>query len=245
MNLKGRLKLIADKIPKCNILCDIGTDHGYIPVYAVKNKLCNKALACDVKKGPLKFAEANVKKYGFEKIIDIRQGDGLEPVNENESDVVVIAGMGGELIKNILDNGIEKAKKAKRLILQPMNSIDEVRKWLYANGFDIIDEELINEGEKIYNVIIANWTGINKNVDMINFYIGEKLIEKKDPLLTKLLKRKINQIQNVLKQIENIQNNSNCFEDVLNEKSENLHVKENLNYLLDNYTKILYLMEEN
>lgn len=262
MKLKGRLKLIADKIPECNVLCDIGTDHGYIPVYAVLNNLCRKAIACDVKKGPLQFAKENIRKYDLEKIIEVRCGDGLEPIRADEADVIIIAGMGGTLIKNILNKGIEKAKAVKSLIIQPMNSLDEVRRWLYSNSFEIADEELVNEGEKIYNVIMANWTGVRNSVREVDYHIGRKLVEKKDRLLPKLLERKIKQTQHILSQMENksvkdaSKNLGNDIDKEIKkiddkEADKDIYkndlcddIKKDLIYMLNNYKKMLDSLED-
>jgi tRNA (adenine22-N1)-methyltransferase len=198
MELKGRLKLIAHKTPVCNILGDIGTDHGYIPIYLVKNNTCKRAIACDIRKGPLLAAANNVKSFGMEEHIETRLGDGLKPLNENEAQVIIIAGMGGYLISKILTDGFSKAKTADALILQPMNEINTLREWLYANGFEIYDEELINEGEKIYNVICTRWTGEIKELDRVYYHVGQKLVERKGPLLDRLLQRRIGQLEKII-----------------------------------------------
>jgi tRNA (adenine22-N1)-methyltransferase len=93
MKLNKRLMMIAGKIPKCHTLADIGTDHAYIPIYAVKNQLCEKALAADLREGPLKMALENIRRCGTADKIEIRLGNGLEPIIYNEIDVIVVAGM--------------------------------------------------------------------------------------------------------------------------------------------------------
>lgn len=203
MELKGRLKLIADLTPKCNIVCDIGTDHAYIPIYLVMNKKCQRALACDVRKGPIGFAEKNIAEYGLSQYISTRIGYGLEPLEDNEVDVVVIAGMGGLLIKEILEKGFGKAKRANALIIQPMNAIELVRRWLCENGFDIFDERLAKEEEdRIYTAMAVKWTGEVKIKDEVYYYIGEKLFENKDPLLPELIKKKIGQMDKIILEME-------------------------------------------
>ncbi|NJD04175.1 MAG: SAM-dependent methyltransferase, partial [Ruminiclostridium sp.] len=153
MDLKGRLGAIAEKIPQCGTLADVGTDHAYIPIFAVKNSMCRKAIAADVKSGPVGIAARNIKRYGYEKRIETRLGYGLEPITEAESDVIVIAGMGGILIREIIEKSIEKAQIARVLILQPMNMAEVLRKWLNENGFEIFDETLAEESDKIYNIL--------------------------------------------------------------------------------------------
>ncbi len=218
MDLKGRLALIAGKVEKSNTVADIGTDHAYIPIYLVENGVCKTAIASDVKKGPVKAATANIKAARLDKKIKTRLGNGLETISENEADVIIIAGMGGILVSDILDAGMNRAKEAKSLILQPMNRPDEVRKWLADNDFEIFDEELCAEGEKIYNVICARHlrpnSGTESRPDRIAdkhsgisesayFHIGKKLIEKNDPLLGKLLKKKIRQLDKAINEMNN------------------------------------------
>jgi tRNA (adenine22-N1)-methyltransferase len=198
MEIKGRLKLIADKIPRCGILADIGTDHAYIPVYAVLNDITKKALATDIRSGPVEIAQKNIRKYGLQQNIEARLGNGLDPVSGQETDVIVIAGMGGVLIQEILRNGIEKAKKAGLLILQPMNAVEVIRKWLNENGFEIIDEALAMEESKLYNVICSKWTGRCSEFDEYDYYMGNKLINGSDPLLKNYLEKKLNQLEVVI-----------------------------------------------
>jgi len=204
MLLKGRLKLIADMVPECAMLCDVGTDHAYIPIYVVQNKKCRKAVASDVKEGPVLSARKNVDAYGLTESIEVRMGNGLEPLKENEADVIVIAGMGGILIREILTRDIEKVRKANSIILQPMNAIEVVREWLYENGFYIYDEGLAKEGYKIYNVIAAKWKGLAEKTDEIYYHIGKRLIEKKDPLLVKYLNNRIGQIEKTINEMDNM-----------------------------------------
>lgn len=198
MELKGRLKLIGDKVPKCRILCDVGTDHAYIPIYLAQKGICEKAIASDVRKGPIEIADENIKKVSLENVIECRLGNGLDTLEEHEADVIVIAGMGGALIAEILEKGFIKAKKAACLVLQPMKAPEVLRQWLYLNGFDITDEELIVEENKIYNVIVARWTGAIREQEPIFLLIGEKLMEKQDPLLTRLLKRNIRILDKII-----------------------------------------------
>ncbi len=202
MEIKGRLKLIADKIPNCRVLCDVGTDHAYIPVYLVKNRRCGRAVACDIGIGPLNAAKQNIKLFGLETFIDARLGYGLEPLLPGEADAIVIAGMGGTLINNILEKGFEAVKRASWLVLQPMNAAELVRKWLYSRGFEIYDEELASEGSKLYGVICSRWTGNRREPDEIYYYIGEKLISRRDPLLEKYIERKRSQLKNALKELQ-------------------------------------------
>lgn len=202
MELKGRLKAIAGEVQTCDIVSDIGTDHAYIPIYLVGNRICRKAIATDVREGPIRIAQKNINEHRLENLIETRVGDGLIPIRPEEIDTVIIAGMGGLLIRDILEESMDKARKATRLILQPMNAIEVVREWLYKNGFQISSEILAGEGNKIYNIMSARWTGEPTEKDQVYYYIGEKLIERKDPLLEKYINRKIRQFDSIISGME-------------------------------------------
>lgn len=204
MELSGRLKLIAQMVPECNIVCDIGTDHAYIPIYLLNNKKCKKAIASDIRVGPINVAKKNIEKYKLLDKIEMRVGDGLDVIKKNEEDVIIIAGMGGILIKEILEKNIDKAKKAKILILQPMYAVEVIHEWLCNNGFEVYDEKLVKEEYKIYDVIVTKWTGKIQKKDTLYYYIGERLFENKDPLLKIHIKNKIKQLDKIINEMENI-----------------------------------------
>ncbi len=205
--LKGRLKLLADKVPKCNVAADIGTDHAYIPIYLIQHGVCKKAIASDVKIGPVKVAEKNINLYKMNNQIETRLGSGLDTICENEADTIIIAGMGGTLLTELLKANAQKACTATSLILQPMNDLDVVRKWLFENKFDIYDEELAAEGEKVYCVISAKYDGNDRSCEEFQLHVGEKLILKEDPLLLKYCEIKVKQIDRVLGQLEDMEDN--------------------------------------
>jgi len=192
-HMKQRLNKIVDMIPECEILVDIGTDHAYVPIEAIRRKKCKRAIASDVRKGPILAAGKNIRSFNLEDRIETRLGDGLRPVETEtlHNSVIVIAGMGGILIRNILKNGVEKAEKAKMLLLQPMNAVEVLRKWLGENGFEICDEELVEEDGKIYVVLSVKWIGETRDIPLLYRFIGQKLVEKKDPLLKKYLQRQV------------------------------------------------------
>ena len=198
MKLSGRLGMIAENIPKCRIISDIGTDHAFIPIYAVENGLCERALAADLRKGPLEMAEANISKHGLGSSIEIRLGNGLEPIRADECDVIVIAGMGGQLIRDILCSAPEKSSRASMLLLQANNAVDALRKWLYENGYDILEEKLVSDAGKLYCLIKAKWTGIPVIKDEFDYYIGEKVFEGNDTLLGPYLLKKLKELEMII-----------------------------------------------
>ncbi|MCK9479434.1 MAG: class I SAM-dependent methyltransferase [Firmicutes bacterium] len=188
MKLPPRLAAVASFVPPCKMLADIGTDHAYIPIYLVKRGIALHAVASDIVKGPADIAAANIKKHGLHDKISVVVGSGLDKIPQ--SDVIVIAGMGGKIICEILQEGLPVARKAKCIVLQPMTAISEVRRFLYAKSFTIYDEAIAKEGDKLYNIIAVK-KGKTKVEDDLYYYIGEKLIENEDKLLGQLIQKKI------------------------------------------------------
>ena len=153
LKLNPRLAKIAELLPNCQCLADIGTDHAYIPIYAL---LCGKtrcAIASDINRGPVDRADTNARLFGVEDKLSLRLGAGLETINPSEAEVIVIAGMGGILISDILEKSKAVALSSKYLILQPMTAAKELREYLCANSFSIEREDLVAEEDKIYNIL--------------------------------------------------------------------------------------------
>lgn len=173
-----RLNMIISHID-AKTVADIGTDHAYIPVQLALGKRAEKIIATDLNKGPLDAALSNVKANDCEEIVECRLGSGLSPLDVGECDTIVIAGMGGELISSILAEGESVAKSADTLLLQPMNSQDTLRKFLVENGYEIIGEDLMVEGFKVYNLIIARKGSMLFAADEIELHLPERLYKHK------------------------------------------------------------------
>jgi len=150
-----RLLAILNQIGECDCLCDIGTDHAFLPILAVQNKIAKRAIASDVKFGPLKIAEKNIVESGLQDRISVVKSDGFREFQPGEFDIAVIAGMGGHLISDILGASPDVARSCRKLILQPMMDIPFCREWLFQNKFDIIDEVLAIDEHKVYVIITA------------------------------------------------------------------------------------------
>lgn len=153
--LNPRLLKIARLLPKSRVIADIGTDHAYIPVWAVSNGVSEFAIASDINKGPLDRAAQNVSAFALSDKISLRLGAGLSTVSPAEADTIVVAGMGGMLISNILDDAKGAVLSSKTLILQPMTAAKELREYLLENDFCIKEEHLVAEDEKIYNIFVV------------------------------------------------------------------------------------------
>lgn len=204
MKLTNRLASVASLIDECDTLVDIGTDHAYIPIFCVENDLCKKAIACDINQGPLDIAEKNIKNYGLSEKISTRLSNGFENYVKSEAQCIVIAGMGGLLINEIIKAGFEKISDDTVLILQPMIAVYEVREFLFDNGFCILDEKLAKEENKIYNIIKCKKG--NDKYSEYEKYVGKKLIENKDPLLREHMNKKIYTINKVILGLKKTQN---------------------------------------
>ena len=157
--LNPRLLKILGLIPPCECLSDIGTDHAYIPILAVSKGIAKVAIASDINPGPVNRARENVCEFDLLDKISLRLGAGLSTISKDEADVIVIAGMGGILISDILEQTKAVSQAAKRLILQPMTASLELREYLLTNGFLIESEHLVAEEEKIYTIICARFVG--------------------------------------------------------------------------------------
>lgn len=177
MNLSKRLQKIVDFVPKDTKVCDIGTDHGYIPVYLIKSHISKQVIATDISKGSLDKIIDLVEKEKLEDSIDMRLGDGLDIISPHEVETLIIAGMGGILISEILEKDKDITRTIKNFIFQPMVGGEELRKYLTENNFQIVDEELIFEDGKYYEIIFAR-EGEQEIKKDIYYEISEILIKK-------------------------------------------------------------------
>lgn len=192
MKLSKRLEAVADYVTEGSKICDVGTDHGFLPIELVKSGKIQYAIAMDINNGPLERAVRHVAECQLEDRIECRISDGLDRLNQEEADCAVIAGMGGDLISEIINRCPDKVNE---LILSPHTHYETVRRTLRKNRFRIIAEKMIIEDNKFYLIIKAkksdsysemNNNGCCSSLDIYD-YFGEYLIKNKNEILIKYL----------------------------------------------------------
>ncbi len=197
MKLSKRLQAVADLVDNGICVADIGTDHGYIPIYLVQSEKCKRAIAMDVNKGPLLRATEHIEEEGLTKQIETRLSDGLSALSEGECDCAVIAGMGGALVIKILEQGKHCAKAMKSLVLQPQSELFKVRSYLCENGYQIIAEDMVEEEGKYYPMMKVI-PGNNEQYQPIELLYGKHLLKQKHPVLLQYLDKEIRTKEQIL-----------------------------------------------
>lgn len=159
MKINNRLKRICDYIDDNSNIIDVGCDHALLDIYLVQNNKTISCIASDVNDGPLQKAKENISKYNLIKKIKIKQGYGIDTL-ENKTDTIIISGMGGATIIDILTNGYDKLKNIKKIVISPNNDFFTVRKGINKLGYIIDKEEIYKEKNKFY--LIASFVKGNK-----------------------------------------------------------------------------------
>lgn len=203
MELSFRLNKIAEKVTKNSIIADIGTDHAYIPIFLYKNNKIKSAIACDISKGSLQKAKDNIFKHNLQENIQTRIGNGLEKITiQDNIDTIIIAGMGGMLMIDILKKGYNIVESAKELILQPQKDIDKVREYLHKNNLKIIDDEMLKDDGKYYTIIKAIKGKEQTPYKKEEYIFGRIEIEQKSNILKEYITKQMYKMEIVLKNIE-------------------------------------------
>ena len=201
MELSKRLKRIAEHVDKCESVADIGTDHGYIPIYLVKEGICKKAIASDINKGPIEKAKVNVAFEGVSNKVKCLLGPGLNPLKVGEVNGVILAGMGGNLTRDILLADMDKVKKYDFIILQPAQNPEVLREFLYKNDYEIIDEDLIKDEGRYYELFKVKYNENSEKLvfeDELEYEVSPLLREKGHPLFKEFIEEKINRCETIL-----------------------------------------------
>ncbi len=208
MKLSERLQYIADEIKRGETMADIGTDHGFLPLYLMEKSKCPKVIMADISSGSLKKAEINCKLVKPKGDYELRLGNGIDVLADGEVDVVVIAGMGGLLISDILEWDIHKSRSVRRYILQPRNNPGRLRHWLSVNGFSIVKEGIVREGKFLCEIFTVEsgpqpvWTeDYPAPLYSADFDYPETLLEYASPLLPEYLNRHLETEKQILEKI--------------------------------------------
>lgn len=203
IKLSKRLSAVAAMVSEGSHLADVGTDHGYIPIYLTqKGRVCH-AIAMDVNKGPLLRAEEHIKNTGLDAYIETRLSDGLKGLTEGEADSVVIAGMGGALMMRILSDGSALMCSLAEVIVQPQSEIEEVRRYLSAHGFLIVQEDMVEEDGKYYPMMrcIPGRHGESDDIGGMStaeYRYGALLLKEAHPVLREFLRKEDAQLTAIL-----------------------------------------------
>ncbi|WP_163539610.1 class I SAM-dependent methyltransferase [Gracilibacillus sp. YIM 98692] len=178
--LSKRLKNVASYVKSPIKLADIGSDHAYLPCYICELHGDAIAIAGEVNQGPFERALSTVKEHGLSDRISVRKGNGLDVIQQGEVNQIVIAGMGGKLIRQILVEGNKKLLGVKRLILQPNLDAHLIRRWLQENNYQVVAEEMIEEDGYIYEIIVSDYVEISPKYTKKEILFGPKLLEQKN-----------------------------------------------------------------
>lgn len=211
--IDNRLKMIADMVSRRGTFLDVGTDHGYLPIYLIKNGSVENAIASDVSKGSLAKAVDEVKKEKIQEKIETRLGSGLMVIKpEDKLDTIVLAGMGGILISQLIEERLEYIKANDiEFIVQPVQSPESVRKFFEKEKFTIIEEKLAKAEGRIYHIIKvkydSNYTVPNYKSET-EYEVGKGILESEDStqkeLLRELLEYKLKEQLKIKAQLETL-----------------------------------------
>lgn len=186
MKLSDRLLACAELVNKGNAVVDVGTDHGYLPIYLLQNSIASSVIASDLREKPLLSAKNNADKYGVHDNILFMLSDGLKSIPTDQIRTIICAGMGGTLIQTILLNAKETWNPEYQFILQPQSDVSQLREFLWTNGFTIIREKLAMDNRFVYSVMDVRYGGGSPKT-MGEYFLPSCL--KEDPLFHRYVYR--------------------------------------------------------
>lgn len=207
MNLSERLLTIANMIEKGETVADIGTDHGYLPIYLLLEEIAPSAILADISKGSLAKAKENCKEHLLNQNVSFREGDGLEVLEPGEVDAVVLAGIGGLLTIEIFDWDLEKSRSIKKFILQPRNNGGALRKYLATHGFTVSDYRIVPEGNRFSEIMLVFPSNNPPDISHVETIPDEEwefpddIVSEKNPMAKYFLEKSLEQERNILSKI--------------------------------------------
>ncbi|WP_347962947.1 tRNA (adenine(22)-N(1))-methyltransferase [Lactococcus formosensis] len=200
IKLSKRLQAVADLVKPNSRLLDVGSDHAYLPTYLVQQEKIDFAIAGEVVKGPYQIARNHVAEQNLQEKIEVRLADGLAAFEENDAITsVVIAGMGGILISEILEAGKDKLSQVEQLILQPNNHEESLRSWLMDHDFVITSEKILLEAGKIYEIIVAEHGTTELNETELEF--GPYLSQEKSEVFRQKWNKELHTLNKILERL--------------------------------------------
>lgn len=232
--LSKRLQAVADMVTPGLRLADVGTDHGYIPIYLVSAGIIPSAVAMDINEGPLERAQSHIHAEGLETVITARLSDGLKNLANDEADSMIAAGMGGGLIIRILSEGGGDAKGIKEYILQPQSEVPKVREYLCANGCRITAENMVLEDGKYYPIMKAV-KGASDSYSEAELAYGKLLLAESHSVLKKFLERELAINRRIAARLEANGSGRQDYSRTVERKREILHKIESMSAVLDKY----------
>ncbi len=200
IRLSGRMQAVADLVPEGTVPADVGTDHGYIPIYLVQQKIADRVLALDVRKGPLARAAGHIEEYGLTGQIKTRLSDGLAAVSPQEVDGVILSGMGASLMIRILCESRPVVDSLKYLILQPQSEIEKLRRYLTQTGLRIRIEDMVEEDGKYYPMMRVN-PGETESYEEFELYYGKIQLQQHPRILQQYLLKEQDKRERLLAQL--------------------------------------------
>ena len=201
IKISNRLKTIGDFVMDNSRVVDVGCDHGLLSIYIYLNKKNIKVIASDVNEKPLNEAKKNIKEYKLDKKIETRISNGLQNIGGNEFNTIVISGLGGNTIVDILAEAKEKLNNAKHIIVQANNNIEMVRRFLVNNYYCIKDEKIVKENNIISVIILFERAEHKISYKKHELLYGPILIKNKDSLYIEYLTNDLKKYKTILSKI--------------------------------------------